>query len=371
MHTKDRSAQSTSFTKRTPLSKIAIYTFTFVIVLISYNACTCTNRSDPKREDVVTFKKEDNRKTTAIPDKKVDEWQPGETKQNDPYWDKIKDKKVAEKYGDLTRDKYSLDTSAYAPENGNANIPEQYDYDKIKNEDYVWEHKKDANKSSTEKKHLVKDDGSSNASKKISKKVNNGVKESTAESKPADGISFGKIAYNLPEKMQLEVDTTVVVAISKSSLNSILSEDIDTTEFKIKEIKVATRMKANLLDPTKINFVITPLSTDEQTLDDSSSTIWKFDVKPIRSGKNPLVLTATIRTTTSLGETYRDVPVFEQAILVESSPTVSLRLFVINNWQWLMTALVLPFGIWIYTHTAKGTADRKPITKRIGRFTKR
>lgn len=183
---------------------------------------------------------------------------------------------------------------------------------------------------------------------------------------PIDKISLGKIAYNIPEEMQLQEDTRVVVLITKSLVDSALRKDIDTSTFRIQTIKVATRIKANLVDPTRKCFGINSLSTEEQFLDDSTNTFWEWDVKPIKSGRNKLILKATIKVNSSLGDNYRDIPIFEKVVYVKSSFITSTKIFIKDYWQWLTTVLLLPFGIWIYNKVNRRIKEKKNKPKPIG-----
>ncbi len=84
--------------------------------------------------------------------------------------------------------------------------------------------------------------------------------------------------------------------MTKAFNDSILLRGLENEHVRKEEIKISSRVKVRLIDRTSNkNFEISSLNTEEQLVDDSTNTVWNWNVKPIRSGENSLVLVATVK----------------------------------------------------------------------------
>jgi len=164
----------------------------------------------------------------------------------------------------------------------------------------------------------------------------------------------GKIGYDIPDTMKVGNQYKTTVSISKSLNDSILFLNIDSSGFTTEEIKVSSKVKVSLIDPTlNKNFDIVPLSTEEQLVDVTSNTIWLWNITPLRMGKNELLLRATVKVISDLGETPKDIPVFEKIITVQASPIFAIGQFLGDNWQWIAGTMIIPLLIWRYNKRKK------------------
>lgn len=176
-----------------------------------------------------------------------------------------------------------------------------------------------------------------------------------------DELVKGKIGYDVPNHMIVGRHYWGTATISKSRNDSILLKGLTNQDFIIEEISIASRVKVVLLDPTENdNFKITPLNTVEQHVDASSNTVWKWDIIPINSGDNSLILRVTVKIIDELGDTYKDIKVFEKTIDVKSSIAKVVKDFLEKNWHFLLSTLILPLIIWLYKR--KSSKKIKPHT---------
>lgn len=182
---------------------------------------------------------------------------------------------------------------------------------------------------------------------------------------PLDKLVQGMIAYNIPDTMEIEECYKAIVSITKAMNDSILFQNIDSIDFKEEIIKVSTRVKVILIDPTgQQYFTITPLNTEEQIIDDSTNTVWKWNVVPLKGGNHELVLRTTVKVLDHLGENYKDQIVVEKNIKVNAPVLVTLKQFIGDYWQWLTSVCLIPFIIWGYNRLSKRGKDKaknKPI----------
>ena len=163
-----------------------------------------------------------------------------------------------------------------------------------------------------------------------------------------DELVKGKIAYEVPDTMNMGENYKATVIITKAMNDSVLFQDFDTSDFQREEIKVSSLVKVLLIDPTEESFNITALNTAEQLVDDSTNTVWKWNITPKRGGDNELVLRVTAKILNQLGENYKDVKVFEKTIKVNAPVLTRIKQFVGDYWQWLSTAVVIPLIVWGY-----------------------
>ena len=100
-------------------------------------------------------------------------------------------------------------------------------------------------------------------------------------------------------------------------------------------------------------------------MDDSSNTTWRWNIKPKISGRYILLLKVSIKIKNRLGETPKDILVFEKPFFVESSVTTQAKNIFSEYWQWFTTVLFIPLFLWfrnIYLTRQKNKKNkREPI----------
>lgn len=163
-----------------------------------------------------------------------------------------------------------------------------------------------------------------------------------------DELVRGKLAYYIPVTMRVDSSYRVTAAITKSLNDSTLLLSFKQGDFETYEVMVTSKVKVVLIDPSPVSdkcFSIDSLSTAEQTVDTISSRAWSWQVKPLISGKNQLLLRATVKVKDTYGEGSKDIPIFEKTVEVPVAPLFTLSTFIGKYWQWL-SGLLLPFPIW-------------------------
>ncbi len=94
-------------------------------------------------------------------------------------------------------------------------------------------------------------------------------------------------------------------------------------------------------------FDIKSLSKDDQFVGMSEFTEWSYLVTPLLGGRQNLNLSVGVRIKLpGGGEETRYYPVLDKTIRVRVNPVFSIGRFLSANWQWLASALVLPFLAW-------------------------
>lgn len=151
-------------------------------------------------------------------------------------------------------------------------------------------------------------------------------------------LAPGRILFNPSEEMTVGVKERVEVRIART-----LTEDL-TTGLRgrgvpqVEEIRVGTFMKVCL---TGDNFDIKALSHEEQVVAGEGFTQWDYDVVPLKSGTQTLLLTVTVRIKIpNYGEERKDCHVLERKIKVKVNRIYSILRFAKSYWQWIVTTIV-------------------------------
>lgn len=151
-------------------------------------------------------------------------------------------------------------------------------------------------------------------------------------------LSPGCILFNPSQEMKVGVKERVEVRIAKT-----ITEDL-TLGLKgrgipqIEEIRVGTFMKVHL---TGDNFDIKTLSHEEQPVIGEGFTQWDWDVIPLKSGIQFLLLTVTVRIKIpNYDEERKDYPVFERQIRVKVNLSYSINKFIKSYWQWIIGIMI-------------------------------
>lgn len=167
-------------------------------------------------------------------------------------------------------------------------------------------------------------------------------------------MQLANIAFNAPSVIAVDdpaqIELLLGIKQSVEELKNELEADITakrlTGYIEVASIKASpTVMQAELEGSA---FIIKSLTPKEQIISSETRTEWDWEVTPKRSGKNIIFLTVNARLPIDGGSAYRTVKTFKKEIAVESPPTRRRALkFIQDTWQWLWTALLIPFGSWM------------------------
>ena len=206
--------------------------------------------------------------------------------------------------------------------------------------------------------------------KKENPKVENEVKVEVIDNTTLDDItneSVGIMAYSTPEQMVVGKSYTIKLRISKeknkiqlvSGDRNIPINDINTdSKVVIESIRVEPIMSANLIAEDG-KFIITTSSTEIQNIEDKGYTEWGWRITPLKSGENFLKLVVKVRIINENGDFYKDITVFDKNIEVKSNVVFSIKTWLSNYWQWLITTIIIPFIIWFYKKKSEEKKKRK------------
>jgi hypothetical protein len=147
----------------------------------------------------------------------------------------------------------------------------------------------------------------------------------------------GKLYFDYPKTMKTHTKYRVSVAISR--LKQISLQDSSTGEIYF--IQISDIMKCILKGDA---FNIEPLSTETQGLLDDMKTGWQWGVKPLKKGRQQLILVVSMQLNIQDQIAMKDIPVLERDVMVKINTPEHIKKIVQKNWQWFV-GVVLGSGI--------------------------
>lgn len=156
-------------------------------------------------------------------------------------------------------------------------------------------------------------------------------------------LTTGHYLFNPPNEMKAGTKNRIVLRIGRE-INIDLKENLKGIGTPILErLKLSNRIQAYLFGN---DFFVDPLNRKSQFLDDSNFTEWAWDVTPVKSGELELKLRISLRMRLPYGEEHKDYPIIENTIKVKPNSIYSAKIFLQENWKWVITALILPLIGW-------------------------
>jgi hypothetical protein len=206
--------------------------------------------------------------------------------------------------------------------------------------------------------------------KKENPKVENEVKVEVDDKTTLDDItneSVGIMAYSTPTQMTVGKSYTIKLRISKEKnkiqlitgdRNIPINDITIDSKVIIESIRVEPIMSANLISEEG-KFTITTASTETQNIEDKGYTEWAWRIIPLKGGQNFLKLVVKVRIINENGEFFKDITVFDKNIEVKSNVLFSVKTWISNYWQWLITTIIIPFVVWFYKKKSEEKKKRK------------
>jgi hypothetical protein len=178
--------------------------------------------------------------------------------------------------------------------------------------------------------------------------------------------SVGIMAYSTPTQMTVGKSYTIKLRISKEKnkiqlitgdRNIPINDITIDSKVIIESIRVEPIMSANLISEEG-KFTITPASTETQNIEDKGYTEWAWRIVPLKGGQNFLKLVVKVRIINENGEFFKDITVFDKNIEVKSNVVFSVKTWISNYWQWLVTTIIIPFIVWFYKKKSEKKKER-------------
>jgi hypothetical protein len=160
-------------------------------------------------------------------------------------------------------------------------------------------------------------------------------------------LEWGNIVFNAPKKMQLKEPNTIELLLSLTqSVQELQGELNRQGELESARVRISNRMEARLSGQ---GFKIEALVPEVQAISSEETTRWKWQVIPTEHGLRSLHLTLSAIITVSNRDTPLVIRTYDRTIAVEISIGQRVSSFIINNWQWLWAAVLVPIATFLWT----------------------
>jgi len=173
----------------------------------------------------------------------------------------------------------------------------------------------------------------------------------------------GQILFHPKERMTVGETELVEVIITRETSEKLareLAEQIEGEgEVEIGEVPISYEMSAKLMGGRAFEIIA---RTEEKKIIPPPPNFakWRWDVTPLESGTHTLELYVTATICVESREKSYEHPVFERDIVVEVSPGGKFKGFVANNWQFIITTVLIPVAGWYLSRRAKKKKVKTP-----------
>ena len=159
------------------------------------------------------------------------------------------------------------------------------------------------------------------------------------------------MAYNSPDKMQLDETLTIELLINPSKAPTELQNQVTESGTVVTAtIEITPHMRAELTAADQDAFLVQPIHTDpEQLIGSTETTRWAWQITAKKGGTQKLTLVVYRLVNFEGKEYWREVQTYKSDIDVNVSFAQQLKLL---DWKWIvgtiLTAIIVPaFWRWL------------------------
>ena len=164
-------------------------------------------------------------------------------------------------------------------------------------------------------------------------------------------LVLGAVAFNAPEKINIEDTVSIRVALSPDQGAAAVSARIEEPGKRIAEtLQVSNLMQARL---TGEGFKIVAVTPEKQAVS-SGITEWLWDVTPLKEGKHQLTLSMDALITVNGEVVPKTLRTYRKPIEVEVTTAQVAGNLLSEHGKWAWSTLLLPLFAWF----AKKRKDR-------------
>jgi hypothetical protein len=165
----------------------------------------------------------------------------------------------------------------------------------------------------------------------------------------SSALNQGYVIYKIPNEMSVRNTYQILVRISKSNIS--LYENINGV-VRVSNIPVTQTMEVKLVDPSPSDAKVFDIISDneaQQIIDNGDEfTQWSWNVTPLKTGESKIKVVISV-----IKEGNKKEVVYEDSVTIKMNLGKQLPFFFTKYWQWLLTTLIVPFGVWYYNKRRK------------------
>ena len=159
----------------------------------------------------------------------------------------------------------------------------------------------------------------------------------------------GNMAFKVEPEMfidqQSEATLLIDTTVTQKELEQLIGPGATGSSLLVSKVIVT-----KLIAPT---FEVTAVTPERQVLIDGQPTKWQWLLRPLEQGKHKVTLSVTAVLKVDDQSVERFIVTFERDIFVHVTIENRLSKFWHNNWQWVISTLLLPLAVWFWHRRRK------------------
>ena len=160
-------------------------------------------------------------------------------------------------------------------------------------------------------------------------------------------LSTASLTFSVPEYANVSDTITAQLLI-----NPNLSPEELAKQLKINSPKEKTEIQISKIVITKLiapDFIVEKVTPEEQIISETKTTEWLWRLKPKATGKYVINLsvTAVIKVSNQKMAEHH-IKTFDRDVTVTIKSSQIFSNFLEKYWQWILSTIIIPFGLWIY-----------------------
>ena len=184
-----------------------------------------------------------------------------------------------------------------------------------------------------------------------------GVKNVTFDDCSISNIKMGYISYEISDTLVVGNSSIFSMIISKDEFTDEILNNlkINVDKVQIDEIRICDLMNIELFSKTKNIIEIQPITNHTQMIEDIGQTRWEWILTPLVPGTYELIFVVHIM----IDHNIKNIKVKEHAIQIVSEDLTIMEIinsifnFLLLNWEWLISSLVIPVIFFIFRNSKK------------------
>jgi hypothetical protein len=167
--------------------------------------------------------------------------------------------------------------------------------------------------------------------------------------------NMGNVAYKIPTNMKVRNTYQVIVRISKSTAQ--IYENMNG-EIRTSTIPITQTMEVKVIDSSPSDdkmFDIVENNKAEQIIENNETyTQWTWDITPKKTGNGKIKIVISIIKDGGVKES-----VYEDSVSVDMNLSKQIPFIIGKYWQYVLSTIIIPFGVWFYNKKRKKTRVKK------------
>lgn len=161
-----------------------------------------------------------------------------------------------------------------------------------------------------------------------------------------DQLTLAAIAFSVPDFVNIKEKVSVRLLIDPTVTPEELEKNLPPSgTHNSAKVAISKIVEATVKAP---DFEVTNVTPSKQAIAETAPTEWIWDLTPKAAGTYTVFLTVNAIVSVDGNSAERSIKTFEKAVQIKVTPWQVIVNFFVKYWQWIVTALVIPLGKWLW-----------------------